>query len=258
MSSSSTSSAAVGDQPVHSPTVTTTSATSQLSSLRFIDGKYDDIYAKRSEIEAIRNNPNLSNEDKIKNIQQELENLNRLEHDLVLLQHESYETLEDELNLFAIKLVTGFPKYHQYKNRRNDAYVLRLSALEGLISSPLTSPSQHSRYESGTQDDFSQGISRTQETFNAFNTGTLTRNRSNTFDNAPYLKKRAQSLASGHESFRYLENVEQAKKLKEEIRLLRAELFLLKKKKKLSTEEEDRTIELEEEIKDKENIIIKN
>ncbi|EFC44550.1 predicted protein [Naegleria gruberi] len=219
------------------------SKTSDLSSSHYIDGKYSDIYEKRRQIENIRFDPNIPNEQKVEILKVEFENLNRLEHDLLLLQKESYNTLEEELDLDSIKLVIGFPKYIQHD----------LTSNNNISTSNTVIRDDSSISSSGTG---SSGIN-TVGGLNPFVDVIVGRGRSRTLDHNPFTKATSLGAMSQKDTFRYHENKYEAKKLKDEIRELRAELLLLKRKKKMSDLEEERTIELEDQIKDKESSILK-
>ncbi|KAF0980712.1 hypothetical protein FDP41_013195 [Naegleria fowleri] len=218
------------------------SKTAELSSHHFIEGKYKDIYEKQRQILSIRFNSNLTDEEKSQHITTELQNLNRLEHDLMLLQKESYEVLEEDLDLLNIRLVVGFPKYYQIKSFDS----------EGRLVS--TSSSRRSSVDSNAPSTITtafDGNAAGQEL-----KPPLTRNRSRTLDH-PFTKATSIHGMTPKESFRYSENKYEAKQLREEIRELRAELLLLKRKKRLSNSEEGRSIELEHQIKDKEASFLK-
>ncbi|KAG2393102.1 hypothetical protein C9374_009679 [Naegleria lovaniensis] len=228
------------------PTKITPSNTAELSSHHFIEGKYQDIYEKRRQILSIRFNPNLTDQEKSEYITNELQNLNRLEHDLMLLQKESFEVLEEDLDLLSIRLVVGFPKYYQINSFDS----------EGRLVS--TSSSRRSSVDDSNLPSTTIATS-SDATISGGNTlkPPLTRNRSRTLDHPGFPKATSIHSMTPKESFRYSENKYEAKKLREEIRELRAELLVLKRKKRLSDSEEDRTLELEDQIKDKEASFLK-
>jgi hypothetical protein len=79
---------------------------------RLIRRKYDDIYKKRSELEIVRFS-NESNEIKVGKIKSIIEDLERFEVELALLQQESYDEWETTLKLDAIGVITTLPNYKQ-------------------------------------------------------------------------------------------------------------------------------------------------
>ncbi|KAL9643246.1 hypothetical protein ABK040_014703 [Willaertia magna] len=212
----------------------------------YIMGKYKDIYEKRNLISKIRFDLNLSDEEKIEKIKEELQNLSRLEHDLVLLQKEQYDNLDQELNLNLIKFVTSFPKYNQFKERSKDDFTLRINKDEEIIQQEI----EHQQStEQLTTTTLSSGSS------SGSGSGTTTRQRSRSF--LPTLGRHAHSGLSANEPQHPVINKAEAKKILEEIREIRVELLVLKRKKKPSEQDEERILELENQIKEKENLLFR-
>lgn len=82
-------------------------------SKRLIQKKYDDIYKKRAELEQLRFHSEAYDQDLLVRIKTLLEDLERFEIELALLQQENYDEWQNELKLDQIGVVASLPNYKE-------------------------------------------------------------------------------------------------------------------------------------------------
>jgi len=117
---------------------------------RLIENKYSAIYRKRDEILEFRQqqmssfklDPNTAQEDNnVQQLKTMLTELGGLEHELALLQRETYHVLEKHLKLDELKIFAVFPRWEQEESRPHTRSMVSSVSFPSLSDIPSTSSS---------------------------------------------------------------------------------------------------------------------
>jgi hypothetical protein len=206
---------------------------------RLIEAKYDAIYKKRDEILRLRQGMTAcsepENDPNVLELKKLFDELNILEHELALLQYETYDVLEKNLKLNGLNVLAVFPHWKQEDHRPHVKSMVSCSH----FGSPSDINPSSSMSTSVADYGHAPGYS--------FSKNYMTYKDTSHVD--PNVHQHGHEIRSGIPS----PLSDDPSKLLDEIRILRAKILKLKNKKNLNDKEAASKILFEEQLKAAEN-----